>query len=699
MMRPRNPQSRWAQTRWARTARWAGTAGWVALGALLLQLLSPAPLAPGSAWAGTPPGNEALESRYRKAAATYHRLRDQPGGDTESWRALAKDFLAIHRLAPTAPRGADALYSAALAHRQAWRGGGDWRDLSKATGTFRDFTTRYPRNRLADDSLMQMARLLAQGYGDRAGERHAYERLLAEYPQGDQMPGARDLLRTLEQSRAAQGALATTGTASPSPPSKPRGPETGKASEEKAAKPSLASTAKQAPLPGSLARKRVGGLNRVQYWTSMEWTRVVLSIDPQVEYRHDRLDADGGSPPRLYLDFSNARPDRTLKNETPVNDGVLERIRIGRQGADATRVVLDLAEVEKTEVRDYLLPTERKIIVDLYRPREKVRMLIASAKSPGPNRPHPDTQAAHPEDEGNTSAPPTAIITPASLAMISGERGKKQDEAGQSPRPDLSPRDLSPRNARPLDPSTPRPPLALKVDAIMLDPGHGGRDPGAVAFGLMEKHVALDIAHRIERLLAQRSPDLKVGLTRDDDQFIALKDRPRLAKSFGADLFVSIHLNASTIERFRGVESYFLNLTDDDSALKVAARENDTTTESVSDLNLILADLLRDTNMVESSTLAQTLQESLVGSLRDRNARIRNLGVKQAPFLVLMGAEMPSVLVEAGFVTNRLENRRLRNEAYLERISEGFYDGLRQYIEQQDLLASRLSPDSVASRP
>jgi N-acetylmuramoyl-L-alanine amidase len=230
--------------------------------------------------------------------------------------------------------------------------------------------------------------------------------------------------------------------------------------------------------------------------------------------------------------------------------------------------------------------------------------------------------------------------------------------------------------------------LGLKVRSIMLDPGHGGHDPGATADGLHEKDVALAIALRLKEVLQARHPDLKIGMTRSDDAFVPLNRRPELAKAFGADLFVSIHLNANPIRRFSGVETYFLNLTSDAGALAVAARENATSEKKVSDLNGILLDLLRDTNILESSKLASALQTSLVERLRDANP-VRDLGVKQAPFMVLIGAEMPSVLVEAGFVTNPEESRRLKDPGYVSSIAEGIHAGLQKYIEDLDVAADR----------
>jgi len=228
--------------------------------------------------------------------------------------------------------------------------------------------------------------------------------------------------------------------------------------------------------------------------------------------------------------------------------------------------------------------------------------------------------------------------------------------------------------------------LGLKVKTIVLDPGHGGHDPGAVAWGVKEKMVALDLSRRLKKLFARKRPDVKVLLTRDDDVFIPLEKRPELAQRMGADLFVSIHLNAHTQERFHGIETYFLNLTTDASALRVAARENASTQKQVGNLNNILRDLLQDTNIVESGRLAESLQDTLVSQLRKRTGtQVRNLGVKQAPFMVLIGSEVPGVLVEAGFLTNRKENKRLQSGRYLDRIAEGIYEGLRKYIDKQDV--------------
>jgi N-acetylmuramoyl-L-alanine amidase len=213
---------------------------------------------------------------------------------------------------------------------------------------------------------------------------------------------------------------------------------------------------------------------------------------------------------------------------------------------------------------------------------------------------------------------------------------------------------------------------------------------------MMEKDVALEIAQRLRDVIHSKRRGARVSLTRDRDEFVPLEERPRIAKRAGADLFISIHLNANAVERVSGIETYFLNPAQDDGSMRVAARENATSETRVGALNTILFDLMRDANILESSRLARQLQAALVGELRP-NYAVRNLGVKQAPFMVLIGSEMPSVLVETGFITNRQESRRFRTDAYLNRIARGIYAGLADYIEGETLARLPPAPVKVAT--
>ncbi len=219
---------------------------------------------------------------------------------------------------------------------------------------------------------------------------------------------------------------------------------------------------------------------------------------------------------------------------------------------------------------------------------------------------------------------------------------------------------------------------------VVIDPGHGGEDPGAIGpGGLKEKDVTLDIAKRLKKILENRYK-LKVYLTRDNDRFVSLKDRTLLANRYNADVFVSIHINASRRKTLRGVETYLLNWTNDEEALKVAARENAISVEkmkkSQTELGMILASLERESKRDESLRLAYHVHNSLVGRLSRYYREIEDLGVKQALFYVLVGAEMPSVLVEVGFISNPKEERLLRKASFRQRTAEALGRGIYRYI-------------------
>ncbi len=769
---------------------------------------------------------------YKEASGQFHALRSTPGARPWAWRSLARRFAAVHGAMPGTRLGADALFSAALSHREAWRLKGDWKDLSNAAAAFREFASRYPDDRLTDDSLMHLATLQAQGYHDSQTAIATYHRIARDFSKSDQAANAQskadELIAALKigapvpgrrmfapQAEVADTRRSKNGRKNGAPLAgrSGSGPDQGTsrrtqtsrqeirleefdpnkipnkaiASHDTGRNPGRAASGmiaagaafgsnkprnKAAPnrpvkssrrnrlsKPGGLAKLKKLEYQSSPAQSSPAWSRVILTTDAGVKFTSNRLNAEGDKPGRLYFDLENTGLAPALPAVTPVGDPLLHRIRISRYDQSTARVVLDLKKIAGYQIREFPLPGELRIIVEL-RPatvriarnelspatRQGPRNLPNSPKSPkkvsiakpgipapGKIKPVP-AKTLHPaamkiatvkisransrQSPGiarkqGTGTPSKAVSktrnirAPARKSRIDAAVGKastgkaaigiaataKADMGKSAPtvrqKGGKSTGQGKILSLEKLDGVAVSSLPALEIRSIMLDPGHGGHDPGASGFGLKEKHLALNIAKRLREYFKRHHPQLRVGLTREKDTFIKLSDRPQIAKAFGADLFISIHLNANSIERFHGVETYFLNLTQDASALQVAARENNTTTQSVNDLNIILADLLRDTTIVESSELARTLQSTIVGTLRNHTRKVKDLGVKQAPFLVLMGAEMPSVLVEAGFLTNRGENRRLRNDEYIDRIAKGFYEGLRRFIKQQEILASR----------
>ena len=606
----------------------------------------------------TAPAAQDLEVRYRKAAETFHQLRDESPKDLPGWRKVASSFYSIFESSARHPRGADGLFSAALSMRAAYHHGRDAGDRTRSVAWFRQFVRMYPGHKLADDSLMHIAALYALDGLDPESAYETYLQVLTDYPRGDQAALAReftDAFASKESPASAQTVAYREPVSNNIRPAVHQSPL--QESSHDGENESLAEPEEQddeavdsAPLnklaeggtKGRSDKKTTSGapinsknddgssgnpvkLKNIEFWAMKNWTRVVITLDREAGYLSRELPPAKDLPPRFYMDLQGTMPVDGIPTTRIVKDGQLKKIRVSRRADGATRVVLDLNQDGKVEVKNLDLPLEKKIFVDLYPPKPKE-------------------------------------IKPAPQMELAKVQSLKSA-------------------------------LGLKVKTIVLDPGHGGHDPGAVAFGQQEKYLALDIAKRLQKVFKQHRPDIRVLMTREDDVFIPLAERPELARRMGADLFISIHLNAHVQERFSGVETYFLNLTTDASALQVAARENAMGTMQVGDLNQILRDLLRDTNIVESSRLANDLQDSLVNNLRE-NARVKNLGVKQAPFMVLVGSDVPGVLVEAGFLTNRKENKRLRDSSYRDQVAEGIYAGLRKYIDAQNVAVESGRPGS-----
>jgi N-acetylmuramoyl-L-alanine amidase len=218
-----------------------------------------------------------------------------------------------------------------------------------------------------------------------------------------------------------------------------------------------------------------------------------------------------------------------------------------------------------------------------------------------------------------------------------------------------------------------------KISRIIIDPGHGGKDPGAIGpRGEKEKDITLAVSKELAARLHEDG--FETLLTRRGDTFIPLEERSAFANKKKADLFISVHVNANEKVSLRGVETYFLNLTTDASALKVADRENAIASKSMSDLQFIIKDLTLNARINESSRFASSIQKSIISSLGKAGHSNKDHGVKQAPFYVLMGAQMPSILIETGFITNATESKLLQNKSYQNSIIKGIISGINLYV-------------------
>jgi N-acetylmuramoyl-L-alanine amidase len=370
----------------------------------------------------------------------------------------------------------------------------------------------------------------------------------------------------------------------------------------------------------------------LRYWSNPNYTRVVVDTSGKTPYFHRLLkkDPDLKKPQRLYVDLQNARLAKDFPKIIPINDDLLMDARAGQYQHDTVRVVVDIKSFKTYKIFSLMNPF--RIVIDVW--------------GEGTAAPRPAPQQA-------AIKLPDGKIPPGSIARS----------------------------------------LALGVSRIVIDAGHGGKDPGARGYysKAREKDITLSIAKRLKKKLEDRL-GCEVIMTRSKDTFLTLEERTAFANTKDADLFISIHVNAHRNKNAYGVETYFLNLATDEDAIRVAAMENATSTKNISDLQTILMDLMQNAKINESSRLASHVQTNMVGYLKKKYSDIRDKGVKQAPFYVLLGAQMPAILVETSFVSNPRECKRLMDPSYQDRLSEGIVLGIEDYIKATSPTAFQNGP-------
>jgi N-acetylmuramoyl-L-alanine amidase len=415
----------------------------------------------------------------------------------------------------------------------------------------------------------------------------------------------------------------------------------------------------KAPPPGLAA------VFDLRFWTGEASTRVVIDLARKVPLQSDRV----SGPDRLWVDLAGTRLHPNLARRAfPVGDGLLRQVRIAQNREDVVRVVLDFQQVSDYSI--LYLEDPIRLVIDVRGPAQPPRMTAEGGGAPeaAPLRSRP-LDGMVPPDPG---APPSA--TPGA--------GPAQVAAA-----------VSPPAGPPAAPPPPEPPaanragsyslarqLGLGARRIVIDAGHGGHDPGTTGpGGLQEKDLVLDVALRLERLV-RGELGAEVLLTRANDVFVPLEERTGIANSREADLFLSIHANASRNPRARGIETYFLNFARSPHAEAVAARENAISAATLKDLQQLVTAITRNSKIVESRDFASSVQESMVRALREQH-HVEDRGVHTAPFYVLIGANMPAVLAEIAFVTNPEDERRLRKPDYRELLARSLLHGVRAYLE------------------
>ena len=470
-----------------------------------------------------------------------------------------------------------------------------------------------------------------------------------------------------------------------------------------------------------------GKVTAVRFWSLGDVTRIAIEVSSDFTFKYNHL----SDPERMFFDIHGARPDltngaRNGAHAIAVGDTLVGQIRVAETQPEVTRVVLDLAQT--ASVTTSQLSNPNRLMIELRskdRPMTPGRPSVTGGtdltstgdKSSIPAQPlmakvAPATIVSKPDAVAKPEprkfvAPPVQLRREAKPAPVLAEVEAPTRIAALSkparlpsftaalprelpPPPETTPAAALPPAAPPVvRQSTPAKrgdqslirALGLKLERVVIDAGHGGNDVGTHGpSGYYEKDLTLDVAQRLGALIAERMGS-EVVYTRSDDSYVGLEERTRIANERQADLFLSIHANSSPYRAAAGVETYVLNFTTSKTALQLAARENATSDRSIHELHSLLEKIALKDKIDESREFAAKLQTSLSVVSRSGTQGAKNRGIKSAPFVVLIGAEMPSVLAEIGFLTNSSEEVLLRKPEYRQKIAEALYRGISAYAD------------------
>jgi N-acetylmuramoyl-L-alanine amidase len=621
-------------------------------------------------------------SRQEKAVATYERalrmrttLQSLPEDKRTKadYQKVIATFQEVARLDPAYSKAPASLASAAELEEEQGRLFGSDRYYLESVKTYKFLASQYPGSQVAREALLTMGEIYRTDLENPEQARQAFQEFVQEYPKSPRAEEAQAKIVEIDELLAKRSATY-------SPPRR----ETGE----------------------SRRGTRLPEVNDVRRWVGPNYSRIVIGVEGEVKFETTRL----SKPDRIVLDIHDARLSPALVGKTfPVEDGYLRQIRLGQFTPTVTRVVLDVEKIEEYSVLP--LPNPFRLVVDVHGVSQSDQETERAAKPPVG-----DLTATHTPPAGESRAatePPAAAEsapTPAT-ATLRPKPKPAQDTARNSKAPDKTAEVETASVKAPATPPTsgetettsletpkvvPGPPkaaaptesgsrtltrvLGLKIGRIVIDPGHGGHDTGTIGpTGLSEKDVVLDVGLRLRKLL-ERKAGCEVVMTRSDDTFIPLEERTAIANAKAADLFVSIHANASSDRSARGIETYYLNFTSNPEALQVAARENATSQESVHQLQDLIKKIALTEKIEESEEFARQVQKEVHRRTAELTGKQPDRGVKKAPFVVLIGANMPSVLAEISFLTNPRDEKSLKRGDYREKIAEALYEGILDYV-------------------
>ncbi len=598
-------------------------------------------------------GEGELGAHYQQAKFFYNQLKTNANlaASRENWLKGAGNFRRIYLAEPKSDYAPACLFMLGRLYFDMYKTFGRGIDLGESISYYRDVGSLFPGHQFADDAYYAVGVILLDEVKDPKRAAKSFEKIVSEYQGGDMHAQAETKLKILTKDY-------------------------------------------DIPLPtvmvGNSQLMKLTNVLPVKYWSSNDYTRVVISTSGPVTYREELLEENGDRPRRLYIDFLESYIEPRFRSPVPIEDGLLKRVRTGQYSTDTVRVVLDIESISSYKI--FSLPDPFRVVID-------VRGKASPAPvSPEPKRTSPVTlprqEPAFAETTTTRPSPGQDRLSPAPLEPAPADSDREDEDTDVIPvivlkdskknqaLAQISAADSGPVVRMQEQPLATRISLAqqlgLGVGKIVIDPGHGGKDPGAMAFGLKEKDIVLKVAKNLAHHL-EEDMNAEVILTRETDLFLSLEERTAIANTNDADLFISLHINAHPSPQVKGFETYFLNLSTNEEAMRVAARENATTAHQMSDLQDILSDIMQNSKINESSRLARQVHNSIATGLATPPYTTKNMGVKQAPFYVLIGAGMPAILIELAFISNPEDARLLADDAFIDRMTAEISRGILEY--------------------
>jgi N-acetylmuramoyl-L-alanine amidase len=658
---------------------------------------------------------QAATTQFARAEQQREELNNKPSEKRTlaDYKQLVSSYRRVVLITPRAPEVPDSLLAVAEVYTEMGdRFGRNY--YQSAVDSYQFLAHEYPASKYSQDAILRIAKLQRDRLGDAALAKRTYEDFLKRYPRSPRKREVQEslaevaLLQNSEASSSAMTAAANSATTEPF-------------EGEARASGSVHSGGKSVGRSNSPQIPRV---RRVRAAANGEATRVTIDLEDSVQYTSGRI----ANPERIFFDLHAARlTPEVARGDIHVDGGLLTAVRVAQNHQGVVRVVLDV-----DGVKDYtasLTNNPAQLLIDLYGNSGAATVRTARAKrgeqaeegeareesSAGPNSSAKTVQTVAAKSSNVNPLP--AVPETNSNSAISGSVAGGATAAGRnaaSTARNSKPKSMkAAANAKPelVQPSTAPLPtrdgqstltraLGLKISRIVIDAGHGGHDTGTIGpTGLMEKDLCLDVALRLGKIIQQRLPGAEVVFTRSDDTFIPLEERTNIANQTKADLFISIHANSSRNHAARGIETYYLNLKGSAEAMEVAARENASSQEGIHELQDLVKRIARTEKIDESKELAEDVQDSLSKRVEKSGKSIRNRGVRKAPFVVLIGADMPSILTEISFLSNPADEKLLKQPEQRQKTAEGLYQGVVSYLQSMNSVTLNLPAKPMGSRP